>query len=328
MKNQVNSQVVSWYFSITNNQKMKKILAIMILSLCTKLAFSCDVCSSSGTNSLNGQLLQNNVSFVGLSWNNSIMTGDIERKYSTHFSNLIGGYAFKEKWQIMATLPFQYQIRKQSEVKTTEIGLGDAMLLTTFQAFNSKIIKPANHKLYTTAGIKLPTGNYDSFSPEFAPLGSGSLDWVLAAQHIFERKKKGINNRFDTQLNMKNSNGFRYGNVYRISSFAFIKKEVKKTILMPFAGASSEFFGKNSSNGFVREASGGIATFAFLGLQTMINEKYTFFVRGEMPVYQKLESFDGPIEISYRLQAQFTILFNKKPKVTNNNTIEILSPSN
>ena len=200
-------------------------------------------------------------------------------------------------------------------------------VLATYQAFNSKSIKPANHKFYATAGIKLPTGKYDSFSPEFAPLGTGSLDWVLAAQHIFERKKKGINNRFDTQLNMKNSNEFRYGNVYRLSSFAFVKKELTKATLMPFAGVSGEVFGKNSSNGFVREASGGFATFGFLGLQTLINEKYTFFVRGEIPMYQKLESFDGPINISYRLQAQFTVLFNQKENKNNKNTIEI-TPSN
>lgn len=291
------------------------------------ISYACDVCSSSGTNSLNGQLLQNNVSFVGLSWNNSGMTGDAERRYNSHFANLIGGVAIKQKWQIMALLPLQYQMREQGEVRNSDIGLSDAMLLATWQAYGSPTSKSAKHKLFATAGIKLPTGRFDSFESEFAPLGTGSVDWLTSGQYIFEKKDIGVNNRLDFQLNMKNRNGFRYGNLYRISSFAFVKKEVKKTVFMPFAGASAEYFGKNVSNGFVREASGGYATFAFAGLQTMINEKYTFFVRGDLPVYQQLDSFDGPVDVSYRIQAQFTMIFSGR-KNKNNSTIEITPSSN
>jgi hypothetical protein len=293
---------------------MKRILLALALVHTFSQAWACDVCSFSGTNSLNGQLLQTNRSFAAVGWNNVRQNSSDGRIYNNHFLNFAGAYAFKEKWQILAVLPLQHQYRKNAEdvIKTT--GLSDATISVTYNSFTtpSQKLKPGKHKLFNTAGFKLPTGRYSGDSPEFAPLGTGSFDWIVGSQYIFERKLMGINMSADLQLNMKNQNGFRYGNLYRITSFYFIKKTFGSTILMPFAGLTAETLAKDHSNGFIRNQSGGYGAFALVGLQTLINEKFSLFVRGDIPVWQDFKSFEGPVKANYRIQTQLSVLFNQK----------------
>jgi hypothetical protein len=293
---------------------MKKYGTAFLFMLAFSISYACDVCSFSGTNSMGGQILQANQSFVALGWNNIKQNSNDGRIYNNHFLNFTGAYAFKEKWQVTAMLPLQYQFRLNNENEEKNTGLSDAAFTLTFQSFNTadKKNKAGNHALFNTAGIKLPTGKYNSNSPEFAPLGTGSIDWIIGNRYVFEKNNMGINVHADIQLNMANNRNFRYGNIYRTGAFYFVKRNIKNSVLMPMAGYTAERLDKDQSNGFVRPASGGQGIFALAGFQSMINEKCLITTRAEIPLYQNFESFEGPVKASYRIQAQFAWMIKQK----------------
>lgn len=295
---------------------MKKIFWSILLLIPCGIIFACDACSSSSMSGLNGQLLQTNQTFVGFGFNTVRQTNRASSIYHNHAANFIAAHSFKEKWQIMAVLPFQFQKSNTPESFNMETGLGDARIMATYQVFKTpdSKLKPASHNLFARAGLKLPTGKYINENPEFMPLGTGSVDFLLSSQYIFERKRMGFNGNLDARINTANKSNMLFGHQFSLTSFYFYKKEVKSSMIMPFVGAVSEYITKNRSNGFIRNFSGGRALYGMVGFQALINSKYSFIVTGEIPITQQYQSVEGLLYANYRVQATFSFIFNQKKK--------------
>lgn len=295
---------------------MKKIFWSIVLLIPFGIASACDVCSSSSMSGLNSQILQTNQTFLGFGFNSVRQTNRARNIYHNHSTNLIAAHSFKQRWQIMAILPFQIQKTNTPESFNMETGLGDARILATYQVFKTpdKKLKPATHNLFARAGLKLPTGKLVNENPEFMPLGTGSVDFLLSSQYIFERKKMGFNSNLDAKVNTANKNNMLFGHQFSLTAFYFYKKEVKASMLMPFAGAVGEYITKNRSNGFLRTFSGGKAMYGLVGFQALINSKYSLIVTGEIPLAQAYKSVEGLLYADYRIQATFSFIFNQKKK--------------
>jgi hypothetical protein len=265
---------------------------------------------------LNGQLLQTNQTFVGFGFNSVRQTNRISSFYNSHSANLIAAHTFKEKWQLMAVLPFQMQKSNTPESFNMETGLGDAILRVTYEVYKTpqSKLKPSSHHLFARFGLKLPTGKLLNDNPEFMPLGTGSLDFILSSQYIFERKKMGFNGNFDAKVNTANKNNMIFGHQFSLTSFYFYKKDVKSSMIMPFVGTVGEYITKNKSNGFLRNFSGGRAIYGLIGFQALINSKYSLIVTGEVPIAQQYRSVEGLLYADYRLQATFSFIFSKRQK--------------
>lgn len=295
---------------------MKKFFWSITLLIPFGIVSACDVCSSSSMSGLNGQILQTNQTFVGLGFNSVRQTNRASNIYHNHSTNLIAAHSFKERWQIMAVLPFQIQKTNTPESFNMETGLGDARVMATYQVFKTpeKKLKPATHNLFARFGLKLPTGKLLNDNPEFMPLGTGSVDFLLSSQYIFERKKMGFNGNFDAKMNTANKQNMIFGHQFSLTSFYFYKKEVKSSMLMPFVGTVGEYITKNRSNGYLRTFSGGKVIYGLVGFQALINSKYSLIVTGELPLAQQYKSVEGLLYADYRIQATFSFIFSQKKK--------------
>ncbi|MCD8528552.1 MAG: hypothetical protein LRY27_00875 [Chitinophagales bacterium] len=142
----------------------------------------------------------------------------------------------------------------------------------------------------------------------------------FSAIYIFERNKQGINLSANTRVNTVNKNAYKYGNKYDISSFYFVKRSFKALDYMPFVGLSAELISKDYSHNYVREKSGGKAVYTQFGAQFLIRNRWSFYVKGDIPLAQNYLNLEGNITTQARAQVQFNYLFSKKQtfKITNN----------
>ena len=304
---------------------MKKIFWSILLLIPFGVANACDACACSGISGLNGQLLQTDQTFIGAGINTVRQTNKAGSIYHSHFTNFIAAHSFKEKWQVMAVLPYQIQKSNTPENFNMKHGLGDAIVNVTYQVFKTPAskLKPSSHQVFSRFGLKLPTGKYLDDNPEFMPMGTGSVDFILSNQYIFEKRNMGFNGNIDAKLNTTNNSNMMFGHQFALTSFYFFKKEVKKSMLMPFAGTVAEYITKNRSNGFVRHFSGGRAIYGLIGMQALINSKYSLILTGELPIAQHYRSVEGLLYANYRVQATFSFIFNQKKKGDGNTPMNI-----
>lgn len=290
---------------------LKKIGAVLLLFSFFHQGYACDACSCTSMNSIDGQLLPGNRSFVGVSSFFVHQINDNKEKFNKLSYSLYAAYSFHKKWQILANLPMQQNVTVYTDKsKSSQVGLGDASFTLSYTPINIKAL--ANHIMVLRAGVKLPTGYYNVDNTSNYNLGTKSVDFLFSSQYIFERKKQGFNVLFSARVNTTNKFEFKYGNQFNLTGFYFVKRGFKKQNYMPFFGAASEYILNDVSHQFIRNYSGGKAIYALGGLMWNINDQVAIFSKLEFPLYQDYPSIDGNIYTNVRAQIQLSYYIPQK----------------
>lgn len=196
---------------------------------------------------------------------------DIYRTYE-----LRGTFYLKDRWKTMFTLPIVDNTEKIDGLAKYRIkGLGDPMLIQTYQLYNTKqssdTVQRATHRFTMGGGVKIPLGSisnsYDFGTPnlDLQP-GSGSWDFLFLTTYAFRYKSLGFSTNLNVKFNTYNQENFRYGNTLNMNANIFYIKELKGIVFMPFVGTYIEQFEKDYEYSIIND-SGGATFFGNIGLK-------------------------------------------------------------
>jgi hypothetical protein len=299
------------------------ILLLFIGLTISDFASACDQCGCGNGGSFFGILPQSHRGFMGFRYKQSSFDSHpymvLSHTKETFQSTEAWGrfYPFK-KVQVLAFLP--YNINTQTIYKTNQTttirGIGDATLLAYYNLRNT-FWDSTNHtitqNLLVGGGIKLPTGryHYDPLStaevdnPNFQ-LGTGSTDFLLNIIYTVRYKELGINTDITYKINTTNSNQYRFGNRFTVSSSLFWSKVLGNITLMPHTGIYFEYSTKNAGPQLMNIPTGGYLTMANVGIDCYIG-KWGIDISNQIPIVQDLSADN--IQAHSRSNIHLTYLF-------------------
>lgn len=286
---------------------------------------ACDICGCGSSGFYLGVLPQFHKNFAGIRYRHQSFQSHIGLHPSLASSEeftrleLWSRLYINPKWQTLVFVPFQYSLHQTLENRTTDFGLGDISLLTSYNLFNTshQNIRKVNHSIWLGAGIKLPTGKYkfsdnsdDVANANFQP-GTGSIDFMVNAMYTMRLNRFGLNTEINYRYNTKNSNNYKFGNNLQSGLQAFYLLQVSKVGIMPQTGFSLESAIRNKEKNKNISETGGEVVFWQTGIDVYYNSVVAGFVFHQ-PIKYNLA--DGRIKPSNRIGAQVTFLFNANNK--------------
>ncbi len=265
---------------------MKKITAALLLLLTIHSSFACDLCGCNSGNYFIGPLPQFNTHFVSLRYSfqryNTTLTGD-----NSQFSNdlyqtaeLLLGTRIKNKWQLLAFIPYnQSKLESDDGVKESK-GLGDITLNGNYNIMNkialNKDTNTVDQQLWIGAGVKFPTGKFNLDEEEIVSStnsqpGSGSFDFLLNALYVLQLNSWGLNVNVNYKIN-QSANHFKFGNVFSPTAFLYRSFTIGTFSINPNIGLLYETISSNKFNNEEVADTGGHSTFSSAGLELKLGK--------------------------------------------------------
>jgi len=204
--------------------------------------------------------------------------------------------------QILALLPYHSNNRELLSGKETISGIGDAMLMGMYSAYQTKVFGTTyTHKLQVGGGVKFPTGKYSqenngTLNPSFQ-LGTGSVDYLLVTEYVLKRKQLGLNTFMNYTFKTENSAYYQFGNQFNYGSTLFYLWELNALSVVPQVGVSGEVYASNKQ--FQQDVLGtkGDVFFGKLGVELGKNN-FSLGVNTMLPIQQNLTG--GNVKSNYR----------------------------
>lgn len=270
----------------------------------------CDACGCSASGGSMGFASMLNTNFIGLRhFNQSYKSTDglysNSPWYSENFNTMQiwSRIPITKKIQVSALLPYHFHNRDTETGNQSISGLGDITLLAMYKLYETK--KDSTlliHSLQVGGGIKAPTGKFNQansglINPSFQ-VGTGSWDYLLAAEYSIKRKKFGLNSQVNYTFKTENQKEYRFGNQVNYAGTFFYLYKIDKISVMPQFGLAGEIYDSNYQyNQRVRKSSGDVL-FGKLGFE-LGRDKFSFGANAMLPINQNLAS--NRVEARYRL---------------------------
>lgn len=246
-------------------------------------AFSCDACGCSLSQAYWGLMPANSRHYVGVWWQHqryrSYFEQDIypEQGGAPEFFNsfeLRGRYRLSPRLQLVAILPYAYNLRGQAGAHPTIQGIGDMVAMGSYTLFDNSdsLASAVRHRLSVGVGVKAPSGRYrrqepfDLSNPNFQ-LGSGSWDVLFNLNYTARWGKSGFNLDGTYRRNNVNKEDYRFGNRLNGAATLFWLGGNGVLEIMPNAGLLYEQAAWDVEDGYYHTNTGGKALFAGLGLE-------------------------------------------------------------
>ena len=276
---------------------------------------ACDSCSSSFC-VVNDQSFQLEKNQLGITWSyfsqqSFVRSFDREDYVKTKIYQYAatGSFVFKKKFNLSFAIPVYLTNTNQ----VNHFSVGDPILSFRYKLFESKPKKVlgAMHKVYATAGLKIPLGVYlnnDVNVVNNVNYSSRSVDFLLGATYLYVKKEKGVLTQFNTKINTK-AKEYRYGHVFALKSLLFVEKKYKDFIFMPYAGVLGELILHDYSKGFVRPYTGGKALYTLVGVNISYHDLISIAINPELPILQDYQIQNGNVFTNIRLNINTRILF-------------------
>lgn len=298
---------------------MKKVLILIGVFFITVTSQACEICGCGVGNFYLGMMPRYNNQFIGLryrymSFSSKPADEPGEFSHDTYRSiELWGGMKLAKKWQAMAFVPYQMNQRITNEKSTTSNGLGDITILLNYRLLNAAT-KNGNQQLWLGGGAKLPSGKYkvDFTNPENnlgdpnAQAGSGSVDFLTNLNHNLSLGKWGLNTSANYKVNTTNSNNFKFGNRFTVSSLAYRRFQSKAVGITPVLGGMFENAAANYFETNRVEMTGGNALFASSGIELSF-KKIALGFNTQLPLSQNLSMGQTQAKARGLLQMTFTL---------------------
>lgn len=226
-----------------------------------------------------------------------------------------GKFPIGNRVLLNALIPYHSHNRTFADNSEQSIkGVGDATVLAYYQLLRQTpdsiiSIKP-EHTLQIGGGVKLPTGSFDaaniegSVNPSFQ-LGTGSWDYILAANYGVTHRNWGLSALLNYTLKTENSKNYRFGNQWNLALNTYKTYFLSETIsLTPQIGLGGEYFEENKEFDLTVSDTGGEVYFARFGLETNYN-RYSVGVSSMIPISQNLNG--GKVEVKNRVSLYLNI---------------------
>lgn len=214
-------------------------------------------------------------------------TSSMKEIYQTY--ELWGRWYPTPKVQTMVCLP--YCINTDDEGKIT--GLGDAILLTQFQLYNTPpdTVKKFRQRIFAGGGIKLPTGTFkktfdEELNPHMQP-GSGSIDFIIACNYTAKYKNFGLAADGSYKINTSNKNNFLFANRLNASLNVFYSFSKNTKSLIPMLGLYYEQGERDIESNIYLGNTGGKVAFINTGIDLYF-KKISVNLSYQIPAYEKL----------------------------------------
>lgn len=282
----------------------------------------CDTCGCSGNGGRMGFGTGLNNNFIGLRYiaqryrsRDGIFANSpwIDENFNT--VQLWTQLPIGKRFMVNVVMPYQFHSREFSDDTEQNInGLGDATILGFYQILKQTpdsiiSIKP-QHTLQLGGGLKIPTGRFDeenlegSVNPSFQ-LGTGSWDYLLAANYGVTHRNWGLSLMANYTLKSKNDKEYRFGNQFNYALNTYKTYYFGNDFsLTPQVGLGGELFEKNEEYGLVVHDTGGNAFFGKAGVE--INYRTLALGASTMlPIAQDLNG--GKVEVKNRFSVYLNI---------------------
>ncbi|MES2848252.1 MAG: transporter [Bacteroidota bacterium] len=306
---------------------MKKIIItifIMTIAFTTK---ACDICGCGVGNGYIGILpefykhifgvrYRFNSLYTHLGVNGSSTYLTTREKYSV--TELWGAWSFKNKYRVLLSLPYNFSEKSSLTTASEKNGIGDITVNGYYQLLYKKNTLRKNRllvqSLWVGGGIKLPTGEYNpsdksstgSQNTNLFQLGTGSVDYLLAAMYDIRLQDAGLNASATYKFNGNNKYDYTYGNKFTLTTQFYYKFKFKKVGIAPNTGLQFEKAQKDIDNHFAVDLSGGQLLLGGVGAEASY-KKIAMGINWQTPLSQNLAS--GFVKANNRMMLHVAYVF-------------------
>jgi hypothetical protein len=305
---------------------MKKIIVVTgLIMLLPSIIYACDICGCGVGSSYIGLLPEFNKKIFGLRYRYNSLRSHIgaggtityltsDEKY--HIVEAWGGWNITSRIRIMATVPLNINERYNQGKTTGKSGIGDVSANVFYQLLNKRSVEDGKmiiQSLYAGAGIKLPVGKYNpsdkesnNENPNLFQLGTGSVDFNVAAIYDLRIQDAGLNTSVNYKINTVNRYSYQYGNKLSGSIQAYYKLRVADMLtLAPNAGILYETGAKDMDDHLRNDQSGGNLLLGTVGLEVTF-KKISIGGNWQTPLKQNLAS--GFVKANNKMMAHISFL--------------------
>lgn len=305
---------------------MKKIMSGLLL-LCAALpaARACDACGCSASGQSLGLLPQHYPHFAGLQYQYrtlrntfpALLEGRPDDVSDQHYNTVQawGRYAFSQRIQLYAFVPYQYNVREEKGVRTSSSGIGDVSALLNAAVIKKSADKGWGQLLLLGGGVKAPTGAHAGITeldrrgiPNAQP-GTGSWDFILSANHTMKKGRVGLNVDASYTLTTANADDYKYGNRLSAGLTVFRTVDLPRWQLIPMAGIRTDYVlhdYDNYSERWINKQTGGYFSYGSLGLQAFRGH-WGLTAQGFCPLLQ--DYAQGHVKAGARAETGILYLF-------------------
>lgn len=297
---------------------MKKIIFVSLFIFSATAISACPYCGCGNSNFQIGVLPNFTKAFIGVRYSYSHFQTDSASQFSRdyfHTTELWGGYT-AGRFQVMAFVPYLSIHKRSDDGVINSTGLGDVLLLVNYQLLRTPkdSARATQHSLWVGGGIKLKTGQsaVDINNPDFTigdfsgTPGTGSTDYVVNANYMLTGARHGWVTNIAYRINTQNSQQYRYGNKFYLTSSYFYSLTAGAFTLRPLVGVNLLMNHANSFQGSEIPDSQGYILSGQFGVNVQ-RGKVGLLVNESLPLAQEI--FKGLTQFKSRASIALTFSF-------------------
>ncbi len=269
----------------------------------------CDACGCSANGGSMGFSSMLNNNFVGIRYfHQSYKSRDgvfnnspwIDENFNT--AQVWTRIPLGKRIEVMGLIPYHFNNREKATGKEDINGLGDITVMGFYTLFGTLTDSATVfHKFQLGAGLKAPTGKYDSanngsVNPSFQ-LGTGSWDYMLATEYTVKRKNLGLNAILNYIFKTENEKKYQFGNQFNYAATLFYNAKIENLNVVPQLGLAGEKYEDNKDHGEKVPLTAGDILFGKMGVEIGL-QKWSLGLSTMLPINQNLTG--GRVEANYR----------------------------
>lgn len=290
-------------------------LSIIIFFISVYQSKACDACGCAVSTAIQPS---DKLTYIGLSYRSAYFKGLHEESGNPIFvteyfqrTDLMAKVTLRQRWELMAGLPYIQTFIKRNDEMIIYKGIGDANLMARYALVNY-FGKKIDIRLSVGGGVELPTGKHNlketdgTLSHVYQP-GSGSWNYLGMISGGIRNLKYGTFFNVAYRHNGTNELGYHRGNSVMGNIDFFKDMYVGIVHCLPKFSIFGEINQRNRLDG-LPYSSNTARNFVFSGVGIDIFYKHLFFNTAfQLPVYQKLTH--GQLEAKGRFQASINYIF-------------------
>lgn len=273
------------------------------------LGEDCDACGCSANGGSMGFSSMLNNNFVGIRYiHQSYKSRDgvfnnspwIDENFNT--AQIWTRIPLGKRIEVMGLVPYHFNNREKATGKEGIDGIGDITVMGFYTLFGTRMDSAAVvHKFQLGAGVKAPTGKYDSanngsINPSFQ-LGTGSWDYMLASEYTVKKNNLGINAILNYIFKTENEKNYQFGNQFNYAATLFYSAKIDNLNVVPQLGLAGEKYEDNKDHGENVPLTAGDILFGKMGVEVGF-KKLSLGLNTMLPINQNLTG--GRVEANYR----------------------------
>jgi hypothetical protein len=285
-------------------------------------AFACDICGCANSGSYFGLMPQSQKSVVGLRYQRmNFVTHPESAVLRTeevfNIAELYTRFFPIKRVQILAFVPYRFDLQKTSTLTKKQHGIGDLSVLAHYNLFNTfmdqESVRKFNHTLLVGGGMKAPTGSFKFDEDDILQvananfqLGTGSTDFMLNAFYTLNWNQWGMSTNISRKFNTTNSQGYKFGNQIYGTADLYRSFAVGAVNVTPSLGIYAEKSNYGSKDQVELPETGGKLLNGTIGV-TFATNQWTLGLNAQTPLTQKSSS--GHVVTKDRIFIQLGWLF-------------------